>query len=150
MLSHIQNFIEAGDYKINEIQWGLINCQAFLVDMTMHRMDWNYQTKQTILVIENYLKISVTKSRQSSVNLYITSIIATLTVFIHKVLWQAKLTSPNNTAGPDANSKHLNLTDCSSCWSSLICVIRTSFFLWHCLDIFNSISQIFLDLIVVI
>jgi len=27
--------------------------------VTLHRINWNYQTKQTILVIENYLKIGV-------------------------------------------------------------------------------------------
>jgi len=49
-------------------------------------MNWNYQMTHTILVIKNYLKIIVTKSRQSSVNFYITSIIGTLIVFFHKVL----------------------------------------------------------------
>ena len=54
--------------------------------MILHRMNWHYQMTQIILVIENYLKIGVTKSRQISVNLYITNIIGTLRVFIHKVL----------------------------------------------------------------
>ena len=32
---------------------GFINCQTFLTDTILHRMKWNYQTTQTILVIEN-------------------------------------------------------------------------------------------------
>ena len=45
--------------------------KASLIDMTLHKMNWNYLMTQTILVIENYLKISTMKLRLSSVSYYI-------------------------------------------------------------------------------
>jgi len=44
--------------------------KGFLIDMTLHRINWKYKTTQTILVIEAYWKISTTKLRQSSMNFY--------------------------------------------------------------------------------
>ena len=71
MLKQIQNFIEVGDYKINEIQVRFNKLRDFLTDMTLHKMNWNYQMTQTIQVIENYLKININILRQNSVSLYI-------------------------------------------------------------------------------
>jgi len=61
MLSRIQNFIEAGDQKINDIQMRFNNLPDILIDMTQHRVNWHYQTTQVTQVIENYLKITTMK-----------------------------------------------------------------------------------------
>ena len=45
--------------------------KAPLIDMTLHKMNWNYLMTQIILVIENYFKISTTKLRLSLVSFYI-------------------------------------------------------------------------------
>ena len=36
-LTRLQNFIEASDIKINEIELRLTNCQTFLINMNLHR-----------------------------------------------------------------------------------------------------------------
>jgi len=45
--------------------------KASLIDMTLHKMNWNYLITQIILVIENYLKISTMKLKLSSASCYI-------------------------------------------------------------------------------
>jgi hypothetical protein len=71
MLTRMQNFIEAGDLKLNEIQVRFDELSSILIDMTPHRVNWNYQMTQIILVIENYLKLSTIELKQGSVNFYI-------------------------------------------------------------------------------
>jgi len=38
--------------------------------MTLHKVIWNYQTTQTILVLQNYLKISIAMLKQGSMDFY--------------------------------------------------------------------------------
>ena len=45
--------------------------KASLMDMTLHKMNWNYLITHIIFVIENYLKISIMNLRLSLVNFYI-------------------------------------------------------------------------------
>jgi hypothetical protein len=71
MLTRIQNFIEAGDLKLNEIQVRFDEISNILIDTTPPIVNWNYQTTQIILVIENYLKLSTIDLKQGSVNFYI-------------------------------------------------------------------------------
>jgi len=38
--------------------------------MILHKVNWNYEMTQTILVTENYLKINIMKLKQGSMNSY--------------------------------------------------------------------------------
>jgi hypothetical protein len=61
MLSRIQNFIEVGDQKLNDIQVRFNKLPNIFNRYDIAQSELDYRMTQIILVIENYLKISTTK-----------------------------------------------------------------------------------------
>jgi len=70
-ITRMQTFIESVGCKLNEIQMRFDDYKASLIDMTLHKMNWNYLMTQNNLVVEKNLKISTTNLRVISVSCYI-------------------------------------------------------------------------------
>jgi len=70
-LTRMQNFLESGDLKVNEIKVRLINYRVSLINMILHRMSWNCTMTQTTLMVENYLRNNTLRLRQNSMSFFI-------------------------------------------------------------------------------